>query len=129
MAGGRDNAGAAGVIVVPNGPTPCTTPEGEPGIIVDVFPFPGPDPRCEALAQPGTLDATCPSDELFRCGFDDCNSVEEMAGCCRPDGQCGLLETGYFGAGYALGCLDREPWVDGMKYLNRPVTPMSCSPR
>jgi len=120
--------GSAGVIVIGNGPKPCSTSDGRPGILVDVFPFPGPVAQCEPLRQPGAPDASCPGDWLYRCGFDDCVDVEELAGCCRPDGRCGLLETGYFGAENALGCLDRQPWIDGARYLAEAATPASCVP-
>ena len=120
--------GSAGVIVISNGPKACSTSDGRPGILVDVFPFPGPVAQCEPLRQPGAPDASCPGDWLYRCGFDDCVDVEELAGCCRPDGRCGLLETGYFGAENALGCLDRQPWIDGARYLAQPATPASCVP-
>ena len=120
--------GSAGVIVISGGPKPCSTSDGRPGILVDVFPFPGPVAQCEPLRQPGAPDASCPGDSLYRCGFDDCVGVEEMAGCCRLDGQCGLLETGYFGAENALGCLDRQPWIDGARYLAEPAAPASCVP-
>jgi hypothetical protein len=115
-------------MVIEAGPTPCTTGDGRSGIMVDVFPFPGPVATCQALNQPGTPDASCPTDTLFRCGFDDCVGVEEMAGCCLPNGECGLLESGYFGADHALGCLDRQPWIDGARYLSRPALPASCAP-
>lgn len=125
---GAGAGGSAGAIVIGNGPTPCTTSDGRPGIMVDVFPFPGPVAQCEPLHQPGAADANCPADTLYRCGFDDCVGVEDLPGCCRADGQCGLFESGYFGAENALGCLNRQPWIDGARYLAEAPKPASCVP-
>ena len=107
-------------------PEPCTTSEGSPGLIIDIFPYPNVQPKCEPLNQPGAEDQACPSDWLIGCGSIDCSQLEMMPGCCRPDGFCGLLEQGYWGQDVALGCIDRNPWIDNMKWLDRPLAPVRC---
>jgi hypothetical protein len=95
--------------------------------MVDVFPLPeGPRLECHALAQPGSLDPDCPSDELIVCSIEDCYEAATLAGCCRPDGFCGLLETGYWGRNLALGCISRDSWIEHADGLDHPAIPIRC---
>lgn len=112
--------------VITGEPDRCTTADGAPGISVDVFPHPNVQVVCEPLHQPGAEDPACPSDGFFRCGLEDCSQVETMAGCCRPDGFCGLLETGYWGKDLALGCIAKDSWIENMRWLGHTVTAMRC---
>jgi len=126
-AGGSATAGSAGSRVISDRPQSCTTSEGDPGIMVDVQPLPeGPRSECNALAQPGEPDANCPSEDLVRCSPMDCYPAENMVGCCRPDGMCGVLETGYFGEDLALGCISRDPWIENADALGREIVPVRC---
>ena len=122
------SGGSAGIRIITGEPDSCVTTDGAPGILVDVFPLPeGPRLVCEALNQPGNLEANCPSDVLLECSIEDCYEARTMQGCCRPDGYCGLLDTGYWGANIQLGCISRDPWIQhGEEVLNRPVTAVRC---
>jgi len=127
-AGSAGQAGSGGIRVITGAPMACTTPNGSPGVVVDVFPLPeGPRPQCEALNQPGIPDSDCPSDVLLVCSIEDCYEARTLPGCCRPDGSCGLLESGYWGRDIALGCISRDPWIEhGEEVLRRPVVPVRC---
>ena len=127
-AGTAGSGGAGGIRGLSPTPPSCVTSDGTPGIVVDVFPLPaGTRTECEALNQPGDLDLDCPSDVLLECSIEDCYEARTLPGCCRPDGFCGLLESGYWGRDIALGCISRAPWIEhGEEVLRRPVVPVRC---
>lgn len=66
-------------------------------------------PGCLEHDQPGTIDATCPSQSQTIQGY-----TIDFAGCCRPDGMCGL-DTSAAGSflGVNFGCIDKTPLLDG----------------
>ena len=120
------SAGSGGRIISTE-PAACVTPDGADGIMVDVFPLPdGPFNECHALNQPGNLDPDCPSDEFYVCSIEDCYVRATLEGCCRPDGFCGLLETGVFSREKTLGCIDKTPWIENPEALSREVVPVRC---
>jgi hypothetical protein len=120
-------AGSAGFNVLTGEPAACVTSEGADGIMVDVFPLPeGPHVECHAVNQPGGLDPDCPSDDLYECSIEDCYVRATLPGCCRPDGYCGLLDTGVFLGEKRLGCIDKGPWIENPEILRRDVVPVRC---
>jgi len=62
--------------------------------------FPLPDLGCQALAQPGVADTTCPSQQ------DTLGT--SYPGCRRPDGTCGA-QVGTLGDPASLGCIALHP--------------------
>jgi hypothetical protein len=125
--GGGGTGGNAGVRGLDPAPPSCTTADGSPGISVDVFPPAGARLQCEALNQPGALDPDCPSDVFVECSIEDCYEAETLPGCCRPDGFCGLLDTGHWGRDVPLGCISKDEWIEhGEEVLNRSVVPVRC---
>jgi hypothetical protein len=128
-AGSSGMAGDAGTQVIEEVFPNCVTGDGSPGMFADVFPLPeGPRPECHALNQPGTPDSSCSTEAMIVCSIDDCYDGEQLAGCCRPDGFCGLLETGYWDKRYPLGCISRDPWIQHAEIVGHPVTAMRCGP-
>ena len=107
--GGADAPAEGGVECVVGGrcPTPprstsgCCTEAGKCGLVL-----PNVGPECVELNQPGTVDSECPS--LEAPGF-------SFPGCCRPDGNCGVLESVL-----PLGCIPRETFA--------PDASASCTP-
>ena len=73
---------------------------------------------CQPLAQPGTIDASCPVSP--KVPLQDSGLTIDFPGCCRPDHTCGyMLDSiaGVFKVG--LGCVDSSPFLDG-------GTPATC---
>jgi hypothetical protein len=73
---------------------------------------------CQPLAQPGTLDSTCPNSA--KTPVTGTQQTIYFPGCCRANGSCGYqLDTlgGIFRLG--LGCVDSTPFLDG-------GTPQAC---
>lgn len=116
------------VIVIGGAPPDCTTDSGEPGLLVDTFPLPPAKPRCEALNQPGKLDSNCPAEPFLTCGPAECLGRAPLAGCCRPDGTCGLWDAERWAKGKGLGCISREPWVENGDAIGEARVPVSCIP-
>lgn len=114
-------AGGGGAInVITSEPKSCETDDGRDGIIVDIFPYPSPAPRCEPLNQVGTPDEACPEEQQVRCAHGSCLLEAAFGGCCLPSGICGLWDPGgRFGTEKALGCIDRTPWIDNSYWLDR----------
>jgi hypothetical protein len=119
-------SGAGGSLVISDEPASCFTADGMPGISVILLPYSGAELGCEATRQPGAADPACPRDAFYRCDPLDCYQAETLAGCCRPDGSCGLLDVGFFGADQPLGCISRQRWIDHAAFLGRSVTPATC---
>jgi hypothetical protein len=108
-------------------PIPCQTDNGVDGIVVDTFPMPPIDPTCQPFDQPGRLDDACPSGPVVTCSREDCVGHGMLAGCCRPDGTCGLWDNGAFAPGESLGCIDRTEWVENAGWLKGEGA-VSCTP-
>jgi hypothetical protein len=121
-------SGGSGERVFNGEPESCTTGAGDLGMFVDVFPYPPGPPECIALAQPGDEDPSCPSDSLYVCDPVDCHRAASMPGCCRPNGECGLLEEGYFSFERELGCISRDAWLENEDFLGRDLEPVTCTP-
>jgi hypothetical protein len=77
--------------------------------------------RCQALAQPGELDASCPTSAGSTIpvpfgGQTVMLPIKGFAGCCRDDGKCGVLANDVVSplagsvATLALGCVDSAPF-------------------
>ena len=67
---------------------------------------------CQPLAQPGTVDTSCPASPKVPLG----STGLEIAfpGCCRPDNVCGYQVDGIPGLlKIGLGCIDSAPFLDG----------------
>lgn len=62
---------------------------------------------CAALEQPGSVDATCPSVH-----YDDGVAPRELAGCCRPDGVCGVVAD-LSDTVADFGCVDPVEFLSG----------------
>jgi hypothetical protein len=123
------SAGSAGFNVITGEPAPCVTPEGDEGMMIDTFPLPVEEYECHALNQPGNLDPDCPSDVILRCSIEDCWVAATLSGCCRPDGFCGLLETGVYTPNEpkrSLGCIDKSQWYENQDVLRHEVVPVRC---
>jgi len=135
--GGTGSGGAAGrgsgmsgggTTTITDEPVFCQTSDGADGIITDTFPQPPITPVCQPFDQPGALDDACPTGLIVQCGFDDCVGHGTMAGCCRPDGSCGLWDNGAFAPGKSLGCIDRTEWVENASWLQGEGA-VSCTPK
>lgn len=124
--GASGTAGAAGSRVISDEPMSCVTTEGAPGISVILLPYPGAQPTCVATHQPGAADSACPTDSFYRCDPIDCSEAQALAGCCRPDGNCGLLDQGFFSSSQPLGCISSRTWVEHAAFLGRTVAPVAC---
>ena len=66
------------------------------------------------------------SDELIVCSIEDCYEAATLAGCCRPDGFCGLLETGLLGKKPRSRCISRDSWIEHADGLDHPAIPIRC---
>ncbi len=62
---------------------------------------------CVALEQPGSADATCPS--VY---FEDTANPRQLAGCCRPDGICGVIAD-LSDSLADFGCVDPTEFISG----------------
>jgi hypothetical protein len=84
---------------------------------------------CEPRNQPGKLDPACPSSSAMTMpGMSTGLTFDPLAGCCRPDGSCGImLDEVTTGGGLiplaqlGLGCIDAAPFFPGEE-------PVSCGP-
>jgi hypothetical protein len=66
---------------------------------------------CQPLAQPGTLDKTCPDRDTTVSGVNI-----SFPGCCRANGSCGYQLDNIGGLPQlhlGLGCVDSSPFLDG----------------
>jgi hypothetical protein len=124
---GSNQGGSGGTRVISDEPTSCTTADGLPGIEIKVLPYPGSQFECMALDQPGSVDPGCPEDALYRCDPIDCYAARKLAGCCRPDHTCGLLEQGFFSPTKPLGCISIQPWIDHADFVGHEVAATTCS--
>jgi len=127
-ASGGSGTSGGGTRTITDAPVPCQTSDGADGIVTDTFPMPPIDPVCQPFDQPGALDDACPSGSVVECGFDDCVGHGTLAGCCRPDGTCGLWDDGAFAPGKSLGCIDRTEWVENASWLHGEGA-VSCTPK
>jgi hypothetical protein len=96
--------------------------------MVDTFPYPSPSPRCEALDQGGNLDTKCPDEPEVTCVHNECLIDAPLAGCCRPDGTCGVWDDARFSTQKSLGCMSRDPWIENARWLGEEGEAASCSP-
>ena len=118
--------GDGGPLVISGEPQECSTADGLPGILIVILPYPGAALQCEPINQAGPLDPGCPTDSIYRCDPIDCYAAKSVAGCCRPDGLCGLLDDGFFWTTHPLGCFSRQPYVDHSAFFDSPHTAVAC---
>jgi len=79
------------------------------------------DVACQALAQPGTLDAACP-DSVPAPIPNMPGLTLKFQGCCRANGTCGYQLDNIDGLPFlhlGLGCVDSTPFLEG-------GAPLSC---
>lgn len=138
MEGGASGSGTGGATTggAAAGGSPyelCTTEDGREGVMVDTFRDYNPgEYQCEAFNQPGTMDNACPEEPYVECGSEACliGFAGYLQGCCRPDGWCGLWDSGFYVPDRTLGCISRVPWTKADRDVfgaDRPV-PVACTP-
>jgi hypothetical protein len=93
---------------VPGPAEPCCDDDsgGGCGVVVSTM------GECEALDQPGTDDASCPN-EMSALGT-------PIAGCCKPDGKCGVR------SGVLRGCIERSDYPPTFLMSMMQLTALDC---
>lgn len=76
----------------------CTNPGNECGVSFL-------DADCIPFDQPGVLDPACPSEVIALL------LTVTLPGCCRPEGQCGVMEPADLGLNLNVGCVRRDTKV------------------
>lgn len=77
--------------------------------------------RCQIKDQPGDVDDACPAAEGLSVPFQGASiKLDPFAGCCRPNGTCGVVVNNVTSAAgklplaaFGLGCIEGAPFFGG----------------